>query len=148
MSLYTIPLEVLDAGCAPTRGRPGDVGYDTFARLDAPVVVQPGETVTIPLGFKMAMPWDLFATLRPRSGLSSRGIAVQVGTIDSGYRGEWKATVTCHSRKGCTITPGMKLAQVVFERAIRPQLVPATVTEDTARGSAGFGSSDAVGGGR
>ncbi|NBX26293.1 MAG: dUTP diphosphatase, partial [Planctomycetes bacterium] len=61
-------------------------GMDLHACLDAPLTLQPGDLVRVPLGWVMAIPSGFEGQVRPRSGLAAKhGITVPnaPGTIDS-----------------------------------------------------------------
>lgn len=66
-----------------------DAGMDICAALD--VTINPGETVIVPTGLKVAIPEGYEIQVRPRSGISFRTklrLSNSPGTIDSGYRNE------------------------------------------------------------
>ena len=52
----------------PSRSTDGSVGYDIYASLDNEVVIAPGETVSIPSGFAMALDVGYAAFIYARSG--------------------------------------------------------------------------------
>jgi len=90
----------------------------------------------------MAMPRELEAQVRPRSGLALKhGITClnTPGTIDADYRGEVKVLLINLGTEPFTISRGERIAQIVFQRL--PQVTLAEVDElpDTARGEGGFG---------
>ncbi|QPB08581.1 deoxyuridine 5'-triphosphate nucleotidohydrolase [Vibrio phage Va2] len=71
-------------------GREGDAGIDLRACIDEPIVIKPGERITIDSGFKMWLKDGLEASIMPRSGLGSKqGIVIGnlVGLIDGNYQG-------------------------------------------------------------
>lgn len=73
---------------APRRASQEAAGYDLFAHHDA--VIEPGRTVLVSAGIRLAIPAGYEAQVRPRSGLSLRTplrIANSPGTIDADYRG-------------------------------------------------------------
>ncbi|HHV95341.1 MAG TPA: dUTP diphosphatase [Clostridiaceae bacterium] len=73
----------------PEYARPGDAGMDVFAAED--VIIEPGQTVIVPTGLKLAIPEGYEIQVRPRSGISLNTplrIVNSPGTIDSGYRDE------------------------------------------------------------
>ena len=90
----------------------------------------------------MAMPRELEAQIRPRSGLAFKhGITClnSPGTIDADYRGEVKVLLINLGQEPFTIERGERVAQMVFQRV--PQVLLEEVSEltDTARGEGGFG---------
>ena len=73
----------------PISASVGSAGFDLRSRIS--LVIEPGETVLIPCGIRLAMPEDIEAQVRPRSGLSLRTslrIPNTTGTIDSDFRDE------------------------------------------------------------
>lgn len=71
----------------PTKAHADDSGYDLVASED--VIVEPGATAVVPTGIAVQLPKGYEATVRPRSGVTSKTkLRVQLGTIDNGYGGE------------------------------------------------------------
>lgn len=73
----------------PTYAHEGDAGMDLYSTED--IIIRPGETVLIPTGLKMAIPYGYEVQIRPRSGISLNTplrIPNAPGTIDCGYRDE------------------------------------------------------------
>lgn len=117
-------------------------GFDLHAAVSDPVVLAPGARALIPTGFAMAMPRELEAQIRPRSGLAYKhGITClnSPGTIDADYRGEVKVLLVNLGQEPFTIERGERIAQMVFQRV--PQVILEEVAElsDTSRGEGGFG---------
>ena len=70
----------------PERATKYSAGYDIFIPFN--LMIEPGETITIPTGIKMQMDHDRFLMIVPRSGLGFKyqlGLANTVGIIDSDY---------------------------------------------------------------
>jgi dUTP pyrophosphatase len=63
----------------------GDVGWDLEAMET--VVVPPMRAVDIKVNARIDIPRGLWAECRARSSLARRGLQVDAGTIDQGYRG-------------------------------------------------------------
>lgn len=71
-----------------------DAGADLYAVED--IVINPGETVLIPTGLKVAIPRGYEIQVRPKSGRALKTkmrVANSPGTIDSGYRDELKVII-------------------------------------------------------
>jgi dUTP pyrophosphatase len=97
--------------------------------------VATGLVFELPLGIEMQV--------RPRSGLALKhGIIVPnaPGTIDPDYRGELKVIMQNAGSQPVEIHRGDRIAQLVFARYEAPEILEATELSETARGSAGFGS--------
>lgn len=117
-------------------------GFDLYAAVNEPVTLQPGERALIPTGLAIAMPAELEAQIRPRSGLALKhGITClnTPGTIDADYRGEIKVLLINLGQEPFTIERNERIAQMVFQLVPSVQLVPVADLDDTERGAGGFG---------
>lgn len=84
-----IPCEIAENVNLPQYANEGDAGLDIYS--PAEYTINPGETVIIPTGIKMAIPDGYAILIQPRSGQSVKTklrIANTPGLIDSGYRDE------------------------------------------------------------
>lgn len=118
-------------------------GLDLCAALDAPIELAPGKRIAVSTGLAFALPPGFEGQLRPRSGLArSQGISLvnSPGTLDADYRGELMVLVINHGEEVVTITPGMRIAQMVIAPVVRAELVEVDALDETTRGSGGFGS--------
>ena len=119
-------------------------GVDLRANLDEPVLLKSLERALIPTGLYIELPPGYEAQIRPRSGLAiKKGISLvnTPGTIDADYRGEIGVILGNISSTAFTITRGMRIAQLVVQAVVHPQVVAVADLSDTDRGSGGFGSS-------
>lgn len=117
-------------------------GFDLQAALGEPIVLEPGGRMLVPTGFAMAMPKELEAQIRPRSGLAFKhGITClnSPGTIDADYRGEVKVLLINLGTEPFTITRGERVAQMVFHEVPAVNIEEARELPDTVRGEGGFG---------
>lgn len=117
-------------------------GMDLHADLDEDLVLLPGHRQLIPTGIAISLPEGFEAQIRPRSGLALRhGIALvnSPGTIDPDYRGEIGVIVINHGNEPFTVSPGERIAQMVFATFARAQLVQVEELDQTLRGEGGFG---------
>ncbi|MDK4529308.1 dUTP diphosphatase [Kingella kingae] len=128
----------------PEYATTGSAGLDLRACLDAPRIVQAGETVLIPTGIAIYLnDPNLAAMLLPRSGLGHKhGIVLGnlVGLIDSDYQGELMVSVWNRSSNPFTIEPFERIAQMVIVPVVQAafELVNDFVASE--RGEGGFGS--------
>ena len=140
--MMTLQIERLTASAIlPSYAHPGDAGMDLCA--DETRVLLPGERAAVSTGLRIALPAGTEGQVRPRSGLSIKhGITVinAPGTIDEGYRGEVKVLLVNLGHEPFEITPGMRIAQLVIAPVLRVAIVEAAVSDCTARGTGGFGS--------
>jgi dUTP pyrophosphatase len=126
----------------PRRGTPGASGLDLFACIDgggtvalssAPTLVGTGIAIEVPPGYDVQ--------IRPRSGLSSRGVGVTFGTVDSDYRGEVMVTMYLFSPEASfEVKNGDRIAQMVISRIADLPCVEVEELSPTERGSGGHGS--------
>lgn len=129
---------ITDAIDLPTIAHEGDAGIDLRSAVD--VDVAPGEIVRVPVGIKVQLPANSLAFVLPRSGLSSQGLSVIPGTIDSGYRGEISAIVHNVSQEIKHIKKAERICQFVALNKPQLNIHYGTVQENTERGQNGFGS--------
>ncbi|WP_208652583.1 dUTP diphosphatase [Paenibacillus lautus] len=117
-------------------------GFDLHAAVQEPVVLSPGERKLIPTGFAIAMPAELEAQIRPRSGLAYKhGITClnAPGTIDADYRGEVKVLLVNLGQEPFAIERNERIAQMVFKTVPAVQFTEVDELSDTVRGAGGFG---------
>jgi dUTP pyrophosphatase len=142
-----IALKVLDDRMAehlPAYATAGSAGLDLRACLDAPLVLEPGQTELIPTGLALhiADP-GLAALILPRSGLGHKhGIVLGnlVGLIDSDYQGQ--LMVSCWNRGHTTFTvqPMERIAQLVLVPVVQAKFEVVDDFDASHRGEGGFGS--------
>jgi dUTP pyrophosphatase len=129
----------------PSYATPGAAGLDLRAAVpaDAPIVLQPGRWVLVPIGFAVGLPDGCEMQIRPRSGLAIKhGVTVlnSPGTVDADYRGPVAVCLVNHGTAPFTIRRGDRIAQGVIARVSHPALVLVAELDETDRGSGGFGS--------
>ena len=165
----TITLELLhEDALAPRRATEGSAGYDLFAYLSgrrvsvsdsvtvremtaegdgaaAHVMLAPGATARIPLGFKASLPAGFEAQIRPRSGSAfKKGLTVPnaPGTVDADYPDEWMVLVRNAGPAPVRIDHGERIAQMVLSRFEVLSFERGQVKQSTSR-AGGFGSTGA-----
>ena len=128
----------------PFRATPGSTGFDIYACLGRGrnrVSAVGTEPVLIPTGIAIEFLPSLDVQIRPRSGLSSRGNMVSLGTIDSDYRGEIFVTMyTVGNREPQVIRHGDRIAQMVVGVRADVSVEIADSLGHTNRGEGGHGS--------
>jgi dUTP pyrophosphatase len=126
----------------PQRATPNASGLDLFACIEEPEGVTLGhDPVLVPTGIAIEAPPGYDAQVRPRSGLSARGVGVTFGTIDSDYRGEVLVTMYLFgSQESYTVRHGDRIAQLVVARLADLPVVEAEALSPTERGQGGHGS--------
>jgi len=148
--MIDVDLKILDPRIGtsiplPAYATPGSAGLDLRAALDAPLVLQPGQSELIPTGFAIHLKdRNYCATILPRSGLGHRhGIVLGnlVGLIDSDYQGPLMVSCWNRSDEAFTIVPGDRIAQLVFLPVAHAAFRVVDAFAPTERGEGGFGSS-------
>ena len=119
--------------------REDDACMDVFSLINKTLL--PKETAIIPTGISLEIPNNYEGIIRGRSGLSSKGIQVHIGTIESSYRGDIGVIITNNSDKPFEIFKGNRIAQFTIKPVIKIQLIEFTSLSDTERGENGYGSS-------
>lgn len=143
----------------------GDAGYDLICAEDT--IIEPGQTVKIPTGLAFEIAEGYQMEIRPRSGVTSKTkLRVQLGTIDSNFRGEVSVIVDniAPKAKGIRsymldinggehelfeyvnegtyiIRKGNRIAQGVITPVVQAQFKVVDELGETDRGEGGFGSS-------
>lgn len=143
-----IQLKILDPRLGheialPDYATAGSAGLDLRACLDAPVILNPGETLLIPTGLAIHIgDPHLAAILLPRSGLGHKhGIVLGnlVGLIDADYQGQ--VFISCWNRgaEPFSINIGERIAQMVFVPVVQVAFEQVTEFDTSVRGEGGFG---------
>jgi dUTP pyrophosphatase len=146
--MRTLEVKVLDPRFGdewpmPAYATEASAGLDLRAALEAPLLLEPGDTALIPSGLAihLADP-TLCAVVLPRSGLGHRhGIVLGNGTglIDADYQGPLMISTWNRGREPFTIAPGDRIAQLVVLPIVRATLQVVDTFEESARGAGGFG---------
>lgn len=93
--IIQIPIEKChDDAKIPVYANLTDAGADLYAVED--IIINPGETVLVPTGLKVAIPRGYEIQVRPKSGRALKTkmrVANSPGTIDAGYRDEIKVII-------------------------------------------------------
>ena len=134
-----VKIKLIDGGKLPEFKTKGAVCADCYARLDTNFFIKKGERKLIPLGFACGLSEGYEIQVRPRSGLSSKGIDVSLGTGDWDYTGEYMACVTNNSEKDFPIHNGDRICQFAIREVPNIKFKLVDELEETERGSRGFG---------
>ena len=145
--MTVIEVKVLDermSSLLPAYATPGSAGLDLRACLDAPLVLEPGQSALIPTGLAIHIgDPGLAAMLLPRSGLGHKhGIVLGnlVGLIDSDYQGPLMVSCWNRGREAFTVQPMERIAQMVIVPVVQAAFRRVDDFESSSRGGGGFGS--------
>lgn len=129
-------------GVLPTRAYGDDAGVDLYVTED--LTIPGGAFVDIPTNIGVELPPWAWAFLVGRSStLRKKGLLVNPGIIDPGYRGELYAGVQNMGALPVQIKAGERLAQLILMNNATRKISPEWAVElgGSDRGNNGFGSS-------
>ena len=127
----------------PTYGSAQAACCDLYACIDAPIMVNPHETVMIGTGLAIKPPAGHYGAIYARSGMATKkGLrpANCVGICDEDYRGEYIVALHNDCDICRTIEPGDRIAQLMFVPYQQFELCEVEELDETERGAGGFGS--------
>lgn len=123
----------------PFRGSKGAAGYDISSAYDYVVPARGKELVKTDIAIKI--PEGTYARLAPRSGLAwKKSIDVGAGVIDYDYTGNIGVILFNHSDEDFIVMKGDRVAQLILEVIMTPDVIEVDDLDQTDRGSNGFGS--------
>lgn len=123
----------------PTRGSAFAAGYDLYAA--APLTIQAKSKGLVSTGLAISTPAGTYGRVAPRSGLASKHfLDTGAGVIDADYRGEVKVLLFNFSDVDYEVKQGERVAQLILERIVTPEVIEVQELEESVRGAGGFGS--------
>ncbi|CAH1725420.1 deoxyuridine 5'-triphosphate nucleotidohydrolase [Aphis gossypii] len=131
--------KLTEHGFEPTKGSEHAAGYDL--RSAYPYVVKAHGKELIKTDIQIKVPQGTYGRVAPRSGLAWKNfIDVGAGVIDSDYRGNVGVILYNHSDNDFTVNKGDRVAQLICEKIVYPEVVEFETLDETDRGEGGFGS--------
>ncbi|OIW02617.1 hypothetical protein TanjilG_24068 [Lupinus angustifolius] len=128
-----------DKAVLPSRGSPLSAGYDLSSAVETKVPARGKALVATDLS--ISIPQGTYARVAPRSGLTwKHSIDVGAGVIDADYRGPVGVILFNHSDVDFEVKVGDRVAQLIIERIVTPDVVEVEDLDSTVRGAGGFGS--------
>ena len=126
----------------PQRSSEEASGYDVYACIDREGAITIGKNpCLVGTGIAIEIPHGYDVQVRPRSGLSSKGVGVTFGTIDSDYRGEVMVTMYLFGEDTAfEVKHGDRIAQLVITKLADICLEEVTDLSKTERDTGGHGS--------
>jgi dUTP pyrophosphatase len=127
----------------PQQVTDGASGLDIFAYIkgEQGAVIIDEEPKLIGTGIAVEVPRGYDVQIRPRSGLSAKGIMAAFGTVDSDYRGELMVTMyAVGAGSGVQVRHGDRIAQLVVGKLADLPIQEAEELSSTERGPQGHGS--------
>jgi len=112
-----------------------------FSRSAYEYVVPARGKELVKTDLSVAIPKGTYARVAPRSGLAwKKFIDVGAGVVDYDYRGNVGVILFNHGEEDFVVQKGDRVAQLILERIVTPDVVECEELEDTERGAGGFGS--------
>ncbi|KAK3231593.1 hypothetical protein Dsin_003474 [Dipteronia sinensis] len=123
----------------PSRGSPLAAGYDLSSATETKVPAR-GKAL-VPTDLSIAISVGTYARVAPRSGLTwKHSIDVGAGVIDADYRGPVGVILFNHSDVDFEVKVGDRIAQLIIEKIVTPDVLEVEDLDSTVRGEGGFGS--------
>jgi dUTP pyrophosphatase len=145
--MKNIDLKIIDPRMKdflPAYATAGSAGLDLRACIDAPMTIEPGQTVLVPTGLAIHIGDPGYAAMiLPRSGLGAKsGIVLGnlLGLIDSDYQGPLMLSLWNRGRAPFSVQPLDRVAQLIVVPVMQVELEVVEEFAASARGAGGFGS--------
>ncbi|XWS25747.1 hypothetical protein CRYUN_Cryun27aG0094300 [Craigia yunnanensis] len=123
----------------PSRGSPLAAGYDLSSATDTKVPAR--GKARVPTDLILSIPEGTYDHVAPRSGLAWKHIIdVGAGVIDADYRGPLVVILFNHSDVDFEVKVGDRIAQLIIEKIMTPDVLEVADLDSTTRGAGGFGS--------
>lgn len=137
MSLQILKLN--ENAVIPKRGSDQAAGYDLSSIEN--VIVKARSKAMIDTGIAIGIPAGCYARVAPRSGLTwKHSIDVGAGVIDADYRDSIRVILFNHSNNDFEVKVGDRIAQLILEKILTPEIEVVSELNETRRGKGGFGS--------
>ena len=130
-----------DSATAPTRMTEGAAGYDMYSCES--ITIAPHMRTLVSTGLKMTVPQGTYGRVAPRSSMACKGVDVGAGVIDADYQGIVKVLLINNSNEPFSVNIGDRIAQLLLEQIVTPEVTLVSKLADTKRGAGGFGSTGA-----
>ncbi|XP_046398381.1 deoxyuridine 5'-triphosphate nucleotidohydrolase-like [Ischnura elegans] len=122
------------------KGSKDAAGFDLKSAYDYTIPSRGRALVKTDL--QIELPRGCYGRVAPRSGLALKhGIDVGAGVIDADYRGNVGVVIFNNSDEDFVIKSGDRVAQLICEVILYPNVEEVNELNNTERGSNGFGSS-------
>jgi dUTP pyrophosphatase len=118
-----LPCKLLgEDGKLPTRGSDLSAGYDLYSAASGCIDIGSHQAISTQLS--VAIPPGYYGRIAPRSGLAyKKAIDVLAGVLDSIHHDEIKVILINHGRESYRFDKGDRIAQLVIEKIITPEVV-------------------------
>jgi len=134
---------------SPCRANPSDAGVDLYVpNTFESITLQHGESILIPSGIKVEVPFGYAFILYNKSGIAvKKSLHAGAAVVDAGYSGEIHINLVNNGNAPQDINPGDKIIQGILIPILLPELIEVPEEElyrdihvAGSRGAGGFGS--------
>ena len=127
-------------GIIPKRGSKLAAGYDLSSAYNYTIPKRGKKLCKTDIA--MVIPSGYYGRVAPRSGLTHKhGLDVGAGVIDADYRGNVGVILFNHTDKDFKVNAGDRIAQLILEKIVTPEITEVDELPKTDRMDKGFGSS-------
>lgn len=138
----TLKVMLEDGAFPPSRSFPTDAGLDLCCREE--FVLWPRHSHTFDTGVHIRIPPGYYGKVEGRSGLNRDfSVTPTGGVIDETYTGSIGVKLYNFGKEDKVFHPGDRIAQLVIQPCIQPEIEFVDALEETDRGGSGFGSTGA-----
>ena len=125
----------------PIRATCEAAGLDLFSPIDATVKAK--DRFILDTCIKVQLPEGCYGRVAPRSSLAARyGLDIGAGVIDPDYRGSIKLVIFNFGEQDYQIKQGERVAQLICETIVKPEIQQVDALLPTDRNDGGFGSTN------
>lgn len=129
-----------DTARIPFKGSAQAAGFDLYASEET--IIRARDKAIVATDLIISVPEGTYGRIAPRSGLAAKYfIDVGAGVIDADYRGPLNILLFNHSDEPFKINVGDRIAQLICEKIVYPELMEVQNLDKTIRGASGYGSS-------
>lgn len=124
----------------PIKNSNDEPGYTLFSTEQ--IIIKSWSRLVVPTGIKMKLPQGTYGHILPTFSMSTNGIDIGAGIIDSDYVGEIKVVLINATDNIKKIEKHAKIAQLIIKKifVVSSQETESINENSTVRGTGGFGS--------
>ncbi|MBU4536775.1 dUTP diphosphatase [Patescibacteria group bacterium] len=124
---------------SPSYAHKGDAGLDLRSAED--LIIKVGEIKNIKTGLKIELSEGYVGLVWDKSGRAAKdGLHCMSGVLDSGFRGEIALTIKNLGNKDFEVKRDMKIAQMLIQPVVTPNIVEVDSLDESVRGEGMWGS--------
>nr|BBD20116.1 dUTPase [Penaeus japonicus]BDT61735.1 MAG: dUTPase [Marsupenaeus japonicus endogenous nimavirus] len=125
----------------PSKGSKFAAGFDLCSAYDLTIPAN-GKSL-VKTDIQVELPEGCYGRIAPRSGLSWKyHLNIGAGVVDRDYRGNVGVILFNHAKTDYKVKKGDRIAQLICEKIIYPDIEQVEELTETERGGKGYGSTD------